>query len=265
MLYDSSMLRRVIISISLFIFLSGHCFAQNFDNEAAEERLSIGDTISVSIKNVPEMSGEYTIDELGRVDLPYIGKVKAIGQAPLTLAEILENLYKDDILVDPSIDVSIFAKVLPDKEIVSYIKPYDTPELIIREEEFISAPAPAPILAPGPTVASEPISGPGWSKLKASQWLFEDEEHSLFVQFLSDGKMTGSAGCGSFFAQYNTTAVNMNIDQITSTFPRCKNNKPTQATLDLLKSTKNYLVIGNKLTLIDDRKNIIFSLNKTDY
>ena len=79
---------RIVISIFLFIFMSGHCFAQNIDNEVAEDRLIVGDTISVVIKNVPEMSGEYTVDDMGRVDLPYIGKVKASGQAPLTLAKI---------------------------------------------------------------------------------------------------------------------------------------------------------------------------------
>ena len=110
-----------------------------------------------------------------------------------------------------------------------------------------------------------PVLDEEWDNLTASQWSYEGEEHSLFVQFLSKSKMTGSAGCGSFFAQYNTTVVNMNIDQITSTFLHCKNNKQTQATLDLLKSTKNYLVIGDELKLIDEGKNILFSLNRTDY
>ena len=257
------MICRIVTSIFLFIFMGSHCFAQNIDNEVAEERLIVGDTISVVIKNVPEMSGEYTLDDMGRVDMPYIGKVKASGHGSLKLAEILEELYKDDYLVDPSIDVSIFAKVLPDKEIVSYIKPYDAPELIITEEELLSEPT--PILTPVATLPPEPIFSAGWTKLKESQWSYEGEEHSLFVQFLSASKMTGSAGCGSFFAQYNTTVVNMNINQITSTFLQCKNNKQTQATLDLLKSTKNYLVIGDELKLIDEGKNIIFSLNRTDY
>ena len=259
---------RIVISIFLFIFMSGHCFAQNIDNEVAEDRLIVGDTISVVIKNVPEMSGEYTVDDMGRVDLPYIGKVKASGQAPLTLAKILEDLYKDDYLVDPSIDVSIFAKALPEKEIVSFVKPYNTPQLIINqvttsepdisEDDLLSESAPTPL--------QTPILDEEWDNLTASQWSYEGEEHSLFVQFLSASKMTGSAGCGSFFAQYNTASlVNMNIDQITSTFLHCKNNKKTQATLDLLKSTKNYLVIGDELKLVDEGKNIIFSLNRTDY
>ena len=247
--------------------MSGHCFAQDNDNEVAEDRLTVRDTISVVIKNVPEMSGEYTVDDMGRVDLPYIGKVKASGQAPLTLAKILEDLYKDDYLVDPSIDVSIFAKALPEKEIVSFVKPYNRPQLIINqvttsepeisEEDLLSESVPTPLQAP--------VLDEEWDNLTASQWSYEGEEHSLFVQFLSESKMTGSAGCGSFFAQYNTTVVNMNIDQITSTFLHCKNNKQTQATLDLLKSTKNYLVIGDELKLIDEGKNILFSLNRTDY
>ena len=261
------MICRIVISISLFIFMSGHCFAQDNDNEVAEDRLIVGDTISVVIKNVPEMSGEYTVDDMGRVDLPYIGKVKASGQAPLTLAKILEDLYKDDYLVDPSIDVSIFAKALPEKEIVSFVKPYNRPQLIINqvttsepeisEEDLLSESVPTPLQAP--------VLDEERDNLTASQWSYEGEEHSLFVQFLSESKMTGSAGCGSFFAQYNTTVVNMNIDQITSTFLHCKNNKQTQATLDLLKSTKNYLVIGDELKLIDEGKNILFSLNRTDY
>ena len=200
------MVCRIIILVSLLLFLCGQCSAQNFVNEVAQGRLIVGDTISVVIENVPEMSGEYTVDDMGRVDLPYIGKVAASGQDTLALAVILEELYKDAILVDPSINVSIFAKVLPDREIVSYIKPYDTPEPIISEEELGKSSPSTTILLPEltSTLVPEPVYDAGWAKLKESQWSYEGEQHSLFVQFLSESKMTGSAGCGSFFAQYNT-------------------------------------------------------------
>ncbi len=136
---------RLLISIFMGLFLSAYSFAQKIDVQAVQEAAQVaaqeplvrGDVILVEIKNVPEMSGQYSVDEQGQIDMPYVGKVTATGQDTTTLARILEDLYIDDYLVNPTITVSIFAKVLPAKEIVSYTKPYTAPQPIIIEGDVI--------------------------------------------------------------------------------------------------------------------------------
>ena len=143
---------RLLISIFIGLFLSTYSFAQTIEvqetQEAAQEPLVRGDVILIEIKNVPEMSGQYSVDEQGQIDMPYVGKVTAAGQDTTTLARILEDLYIDDYLVNPTITVSIFAKVLPAKEIVSYTKPYTAPEPIIIEGNSISAETTEPTKIP---------------------------------------------------------------------------------------------------------------------
>ena len=135
------MIFRLIILIFIGLFLSAYSFAQMIDvqavQEVTQERLVKGDVILVEIRNVPEMSGQYSVDEQGQIDMPYVGKVTATGQDTTSLARILEGLYIDDYLVNPTITVSIFAKVLPAKEIVSYTKPYAAPQPIIIEGNII--------------------------------------------------------------------------------------------------------------------------------
>lgn len=98
----------------------------------AEGTLGAGDKISVIVKNVPEVTGEYIVDEAGVIDMPYVGKVTARAQTPESFAQVLKKLYDKNYLVDPDITVTIFAARLPDKEIVTYTEPLIKPKLIIK-------------------------------------------------------------------------------------------------------------------------------------
>ena len=97
-----------------------------------EGTLGPDDRIFVNVKNVPEVTGQYIVDETGSVDMPYIGKVSATAQTPESFAQILKSLYDKNYLVDPTITVTIFAARLPDKKIVTNVETVVKPEPITR-------------------------------------------------------------------------------------------------------------------------------------
>ena len=97
-----------------------------------EGTLGPDDRILVNVKNVPEVTGQYIVDETGSVDMPYIGKVSATAQTPESFAQILKSLYDKNYLVDPTITVTIFAARLPDKKIVTNVETVVKPEPITR-------------------------------------------------------------------------------------------------------------------------------------
>ena len=96
----------------------------------SEVILKSGDTISVFVKNVPEVTGIYTINEVGIVDMPYVGKIIAETHTLENFAQTLRRLYKGSYLVNPTFEVTIFASRLPDKEIVTFTEPKIKPQLI---------------------------------------------------------------------------------------------------------------------------------------
>jgi polysaccharide export outer membrane protein len=74
---------------------------------AAEEpvyRLAPGDRIAVEVFDQPRLSGEQTVRPDGRVNLPLIGGVRAIGRTPRELARRLEEGYTA-YLVRPRVTV----------------------------------------------------------------------------------------------------------------------------------------------------------------
>ena len=59
--------------------------------------LSPGDTIRVSFTAAPELNQSEKIEADGRVSLPLIGQVYAIGKTPEQLQQELTNLYKSQL------------------------------------------------------------------------------------------------------------------------------------------------------------------------
>lgn len=134
------------------------------------QTLGPGDIITVTIKKVPDLSQEYTIDKNGEIDFPLIGRVRSQGTSPEALAVKLAVLYEKDYLVNPAVTVSIFAKRLPkvaparrltgaakepiDDESITQPEPsaiaYESAKLI--EPRFETIPEAAPVVTPAPVL-----------------------------------------------------------------------------------------------------------------
>ena len=80
---------------------------------AQDARLREGDQLEIRLGGVPaeeimQVTGTYTIDGQGYVNMPHIGKVKASGTSQSELQSAIENSYRSQqIYTNPSITVTV--------------------------------------------------------------------------------------------------------------------------------------------------------------
>ncbi|WP_313045890.1 polysaccharide biosynthesis/export family protein [Brevundimonas sp.] len=77
--------------------------------EAAQPSYRVGpfDLLQVNVFGVPELSGAAQVDGDGRLTLPLIGGMDAMGMTPPQLAMALEDAYGARFVRDPSITVQV--------------------------------------------------------------------------------------------------------------------------------------------------------------
>src|ERR1700675_4496593 len=82
----------------------------------ADAPLRTGDQIEMKLGGVPltgisALSGTYTIDVEGNVNLPHIGRIKIAGLAPGAAESAIENVYKSqDIYTNPTVAITMRAQ-----------------------------------------------------------------------------------------------------------------------------------------------------------
>jgi protein involved in polysaccharide export with SLBB domain len=81
-------------------------------NARAQATLRNGDVLEIKISGIPttdiaSVSGQYTIDNEGFINLPYIGRVRAAGLSPGVAQSTIESVYRNrDIYTNPTITIS---------------------------------------------------------------------------------------------------------------------------------------------------------------
>ncbi|MEO8206924.1 MAG: polysaccharide biosynthesis/export family protein, partial [Chthoniobacterales bacterium] len=91
--------------------LAAFSFAPNLS--AQDIKLRGGDQVEIRIGGVPseeisQVSGSYTIDGEGYVNMPHIGRIKAGGLSQSQLQQAIEGGYKSQqIYTNPSITVLV--------------------------------------------------------------------------------------------------------------------------------------------------------------
>lgn len=105
---NTSQMKTVRLA-SLFVLLSLALVRGAF----AQAVLRAGDTIEIRLAGVPteeivSFSAQYTIDDQGSINLPYINAVKIGGLAPSQAQTVIENKLKaDEIFTHPSITIGM--------------------------------------------------------------------------------------------------------------------------------------------------------------
>lgn len=79
---------------------------------AAGDTLKAGDTASVRIFGIEELSGDFVVDRQGGINFPLIGRQSVAGLSAIELQELLVTRYGASYLRNPSIVVEVDAKML---------------------------------------------------------------------------------------------------------------------------------------------------------
>jgi polysaccharide export outer membrane protein len=75
---------------------------------AAAYVLQLGDRVTVTVYNEPNLSGVYDVNPAGNLDLPLIGAVEAVGRTPAEVGHTLEARYKrGKFLEEPHATVAV--------------------------------------------------------------------------------------------------------------------------------------------------------------
>ena len=81
-------------------------------NARAQATLRNGDVLEIKISGIPStditsVSGQYTVDNEGFINMPYIGRVKVAGLSPGVAQSTIESVYRNhDIYTHPTITIS---------------------------------------------------------------------------------------------------------------------------------------------------------------
>jgi protein involved in polysaccharide export with SLBB domain len=75
--------------------------------EVTVTRLQPGDRVKVIIYGEDNLSGTYDIDSAGYISMPLVGNIRAAGSMETDLARLIANRYKNGILNEPKVTVSI--------------------------------------------------------------------------------------------------------------------------------------------------------------
>ncbi len=98
------------LRVASLLALSTLFFSTGFAQDAV---LRAGDQIEIRIGGVPsedvsQVTGIYTVDGDGYINLPHIGKVRAMGATQSGLQALIETTYKSqEIFTNPSITLSV--------------------------------------------------------------------------------------------------------------------------------------------------------------
>ena len=72
--------------------------------------LRAGDVVRVRVWREPDLSGDFIVDEYGRISLPLLGNREALGESSETLQKKLQDAYAAT-LKDPSVQVVFLRRV----------------------------------------------------------------------------------------------------------------------------------------------------------
>ena len=82
------------------------------DNEAVavaplSQRIGVNDKLTISVFQVPDLSGDFQVDGAGNISLPLIGTVAAQGRTAGELAQFLQQKLGETYLRNPNVRVAI--------------------------------------------------------------------------------------------------------------------------------------------------------------
>jgi len=89
------------------ILISGFCFQAFGQGYQAHYNTGPGDLLKVSVINLEEMNGEYRVDTLGYINLPYIGRTLVRGITITELQDKISKKLEEGFLNNPQVLVEV--------------------------------------------------------------------------------------------------------------------------------------------------------------
>jgi len=110
------MKRRGFLSVSATVLLAGCAFLQQPGaglpalpaSPGGAYRLGAGDTVTVRVYDQPQLSGDFSVDDSGYIDIPLLGLVGAAGLTTAQLTDAISaRLRAKNLILAPSVTAEI--------------------------------------------------------------------------------------------------------------------------------------------------------------
>ena len=104
-------MHRRLFSVLYGLLVCALFVAWGVPDARAQATLRNGDVLEIKISGIPStdiasVSGQYTIDNEGFINLPYIGRVRVAGLSPGIAQSTIESVYRNrDIYTNPTITI----------------------------------------------------------------------------------------------------------------------------------------------------------------
>jgi len=69
--------------------------------------LGTGDRLRVTVFGQPDLSGEFEVDSMGRLNLPLAGSLQAVNRSPEDVRQMIITALQPDYLKDPQVSVQV--------------------------------------------------------------------------------------------------------------------------------------------------------------
>ena len=107
---------RYFIACLLLLFPTSSAFAQDTAGSSRSYQLRPGDVLVISVWGQDDYSGEFKVDETGRIPYPVLGEIdtngKTLGQIREEIRTGLERIFNDPfVTVNPQFSIAVLGEV----------------------------------------------------------------------------------------------------------------------------------------------------------
>jgi len=96
-----------LASLFLLALVTSAVFASAQGAAQEDYRLDTGDSVRVTVFGEGDLSGEFKVDDTGKISLPLIGEVKAEGRTASELETAITDALRPDYLISPNVTIEV--------------------------------------------------------------------------------------------------------------------------------------------------------------
>lgn len=99
----------LLTAILVGLFSTGVVYAQAESSGEISYRLGANDKLRIITFGEPSLTGEFTVSDGGKISMPLIGEVDAVGRGVSELKAAIEARLKDGYLKDPRVSIEVLS------------------------------------------------------------------------------------------------------------------------------------------------------------
>jgi protein involved in polysaccharide export with SLBB domain len=89
--------------------LAGAVASRAQDRGAARYQLGVGDKLRITVFGAPALGGDFIVNDAGKIALPLVGEIPALGKSVVELQGIVADVLRDGYVKEPRVSIEVSA------------------------------------------------------------------------------------------------------------------------------------------------------------